>query len=84
MLNDLFVNEDQAPEYAALRGEEFSKLHAALQTLPQLQQRILKLRFINGLRSAEIASLVGKSDTAVRSILSRTLNQLRTSYGERG
>jgi RNA polymerase sigma-70 factor (ECF subfamily) len=84
MLNDLFANEDQAPEYAALRGEEFSRLHAALQTLPQLQQRILKLRFVNGLRSAEIASLVGKSDTAVRSILSRTLNQLRTSYGERG
>jgi RNA polymerase sigma factor (sigma-70 family) len=84
MLNDLFAHDEQMPEYAALRGEEFSRLHAALQTLPQLQQRILKLRFVNGLRSTEIASLVGKSDTAVRSLLSRTLNQLRTFYGERG
>ena len=84
MHNDLFANEDQTPEYAALRGEEFSRLHAALQTLPQLQQRILKLRFVNGLRSPEIAALVGKSETAVRSLLSHTLNQLRTFYGERG
>ena len=45
---------------------------------------ILKLRFVNGLRSPEIASLVGKSETAVRSLLSRTLNQLRMFYGEEG
>lgn len=82
VMNDLFADADQAPEYALLRWEEYTELHSALQTLPLLQQRILKLRFVNGLRSSEIATLVGKSDTAVRAILSRTMNQLRQLYRE--
>ena len=80
---DLFSDPEQAPEDSFLRWEEYAELHRTLQSLPQLQQRILRLRFVNGLRSSEIASLVGKSDTAVRALLSRTLNQLRHLYRER-
>lgn len=83
VLNDLFADAEQAPEHTLLRWEEYTQLHSTFQTLPLLQQRILKLRFVNGLRSSEIATLVGKSESAVRTILSRTLNQLRQLYRER-
>ena len=82
VLDDLFADSTEAPEHELLRWEEYAELHSALQSLPLLQQRVLKLRFVNGLRSSEIASLVGKSDIAVRAMLSRTLNQLRQLYRE--
>ncbi len=81
--DDLFrEKEEQAPEYEIVRMEEYAHLHATLQTLSPLQQKILQLRFVNELRSPQIAELVGKSETAVRSIISRTLNQLRKLYRE--
>jgi RNA polymerase sigma factor (sigma-70 family) len=82
MPNDLFADVEHEPEHALLHWEEYAQLHSKLQTLPPLQQLILKLRFVNGLRSPEIALLIGKSETAVRAMLSRTMNQLRTLYRE--
>lgn len=82
VMDDLFADAEQAPEHTLLRWEEYAQLHAVLQTLPQLQQQILKLRFVNGLRSPQIAALVGKSETAVRTTIARTLNQLRKLYRE--
>ena len=81
--DDLFSEEEgHTPENAILRLEEYARLHSAIRTLSPLQQKILQLRFVNELRSPQIASLVGKSETAVRSIISRTLNQLRQLYRE--
>ncbi len=82
MESDLFADAEQAPEQVFLRLEEYAQLHALLQSLPLLQQRILRLRFVNEMRSPQIAVLVGKSEAAVRAIISRTLNQLRTLYRE--
>jgi RNA polymerase sigma-70 factor (ECF subfamily) len=82
MLKDLFADVGHEPEHALLRWEEYTQLHSTLQKLPLQQQAILKLRFVNGLRSPEIASLIGKSEAAVRAMLSRTMNQLRTLYRE--
>jgi RNA polymerase sigma factor (sigma-70 family) len=81
---DLFADAGQAPEQTLLRWEEYAQLHEALQTLPLLQQTVVKLRFVYGLRSSDIATRVGKSETAVRAILSRTLNHLRKLYREEG
>lgn len=80
--DNLFADEEQAPEQTFLRLEEYAQLHTLLQTLPPLQQRILRLRFVDELHSPQIAALVGKSEAAVRAIISRTLNQLRTLYRE--
>jgi RNA polymerase sigma factor (sigma-70 family) len=84
VLNNLFADAGQAPEQVLLRWEEYTHLHATLQTLPHLQQMVLKLRFVNGLRSSEIAKRIGKSETAVRALISRTLNHLRQLYREEG
>jgi len=71
---------EASPEQAILREEEYSQLREQLKGLPQLQQEVLRLRFAENRRCAEIAALVGKSEVAVRIILSRALNQLRKLY----
>ncbi len=56
------------------------RLQASIQKLPALQQEIVRLRFVLGLRSAEIATVLQKSEGAVRVMLSRSLKLLRTIY----
>ncbi len=75
-----FEDEALAPEQVSLRGEEHDRLHASVQCLSELQQLVLRLRFVNGLHCGEIAKLVGKREGAVRMLLTRTLNLLRTIY----
>jgi RNA polymerase sigma factor (sigma-70 family) len=76
------VIEDEAlpPEQAALYQEERRQVRAMVQRLPTLQQQVLRLRFGDGLRCAQIAVLLGKREDAVRQVLSRTINRLRTIY----
>lgn len=72
--------EHQAPEQVVLRHEDHARLHARLATLPASQQEVLQLRFAEGLRSHEIGQQLNKSDSAVRMLLSRAMNFLRTIY----
>ncbi len=76
----MYDDEQQAPEQLALRSEEHATLHAHLAQLPALQQEVLRLRFAFDLRSAEIARMLNKSEGAIRMLLSRTMNLLRTLY----
>lgn len=68
------------PEQVVLRQEDQDHLLGAIRQLPPLQQEVLRLRFVAGLRTAEMASLLGKREVAVRKLLSRTLNLLRSRY----
>ncbi|GCE28732.1 hypothetical protein KDA_42160 [Dictyobacter alpinus] len=81
---DLFDAEEDMPEFAVLRNEAHALVRARLQTLSEVQQEIVRLRFAHGLRSPEIATLVNKSEAAVRVMLSRALNTLRGIYSKDG
>ena len=50
---------------------------AALETLPADQQEALRLRYLRGLPSKEIALRLGKSDGAIRVMLSRGIARLQ-------
>ena len=76
----LFEDEMFSPEYSALRQEDYTDLHAHLQSLPPLQQQILRMRFGQDLSCSEIAARLGKQENVVRVTLSRTLNLLRKIY----
>jgi RNA polymerase sigma-70 factor (ECF subfamily) len=76
----MYFDEELAPEQVTLRQEEYAHLRESIQDLSPLQQRVLHLRFVNELRCADIATILGKSEAAVRMHLSRTLNLLRTIY----
>lgn len=75
-------DENLLPEQLALRHEAQRVLHQEIAALSRLQQEVLRLRFAHGLPTKEIALMLQKTDTAIRILLSRTLNQLRRSYGQ--
>ena len=70
----------QDPEWIALRAEERSELLALVAQLPIEQRDVLSLRFGGGLRSAQIAELIGKTDEATRALLSRAVRRLRKEW----
>jgi RNA polymerase sigma factor (sigma-70 family) len=79
----LFADEMSSPEYSALRQEDYMELYAHLQSLPPLQQQILRMRFGQDFSCREIATTLGKQENVVRVTLSRSLNLLRKSYRRR-
>lgn len=72
--------EQVMPEPSVLAHERQAHLRQTVGALPALQQKILHLRFVHGLPHGEIATLLAKSEGAVRMILSRTLKQLRSFH----
>ena len=79
----LFEDEMFSPEYAALRQEDYMDLYTHLQSLPPLQQQILRMRFGQDVSCREIATTLGKQENVVRVTLSRSLNRLRKIYRRR-
>jgi RNA polymerase sigma factor (sigma-70 family) len=80
VLEDRYEPDYATPEAIFLQQEEYTRLRASIQRLPLLQQEIVRLRFALGLRSAEIATIMQKSEGAVRVMLARTLKLLRKIY----
>jgi RNA polymerase sigma-70 factor (ECF subfamily) len=64
----------------AVQQENHNELWKHISTLPENQQEVLRLRFMYGLTSKEIAQRLKKSDAAIRGLLSRAINVLRTMY----
>lgn len=77
---DVYEQDTETPETLLLRQEEYTRLQASIQRLPAPQQEIVRLRFAHGLRGAEIATILQKSEGAVRTTLSRALKLLRKIY----
>lgn len=69
-----------APEWAALRQEELAQLRTHFASLSSVQQELLRLRFADELSCGQIAVCMHKSEGAIRTMLSRTLNFLRGIY----
>ena len=69
--------DDDNPEHFVIQRELYAQLYLAVSSLPLLQQQVLRLRYGDGLRFAEIAVLLNKREEAVRKLYSRTLAQLR-------
>jgi RNA polymerase sigma-70 factor (ECF subfamily) len=70
-----------SPTQAAARNERGAQLQAALAELPDDTREVLRLRYFEGLPTKEIAQRVGKTDVAVRVLLTRTLHKLQDLLG---
>ena len=57
-----------------------ARMLAIIETLPSLQQTILRLRHIEGMEMKDIAALNGSSEAAIRKALSRARQAVRTQY----
>ena len=70
----VFQEEDEA-----LR-ERIERMMKVIESLPDLQQTILRLRHMEGMEFKEIAELTGSTEAAVRKALSRARQAVRDKY----
>lgn len=76
-----------ASEHAThLLDSEFTHqaLRRALAQLTEDQQQVVVLKFVDGLSNHEVASLLGKSEGAIKSLQHRALASLGRVLGEQG
>ena len=72
-----------SPSQQAAASEELGRVESAFERLSAEQQDVILMAKMMGLSRAEIATELGKSEVAVRSILSRALAQLTDLLGAR-
>ncbi len=80
-LSDSLANGKPAPEEQVQQWGEVQALSDALQQLPDEHQTILILRFVEGKSHKEVADLLGKSVTAVKTAQYRALTRLAGLLG---
>ncbi|MCA9211725.1 MAG: sigma-70 family RNA polymerase sigma factor [Planctomycetales bacterium] len=81
-LANLLIASMTTPSQAFSRDQKQLAMLAALETLPEEQREALRLRYLVGLPSKEIAERLGKSDGAVRVMLSRGISRLQSLLAE--
>ncbi len=81
-LGNLLAASITTPSQAFSRNQQQLQMLAALDTLPEEQREALRLRYLIGLSSKEIAKKIGKTDGATRVMLSRGLSRLQEILGQ--
>ena len=76
-LENLLIASMTSPSQAFSRDQKQLQMLAALETLPEEQREALRLRYLVGLPSKDIAARLGKTDGAVRVMLTRGLARLQ-------
>jgi RNA polymerase sigma-70 factor (ECF subfamily) len=76
-LIDLIVASITTPSQAFSRGQREFRLLEALDSLGEEAKQAIQMRYVQGLPSKEIAEQLGKSDGAIRVLLTRTLRKLQ-------
>ena len=74
---DLLVVSMTTPSQAFSRKGREARLQQALAKLPTEQQEALRLRYVEDLPSKDIAERLGKTDGAVRVMLTRAIQKLQ-------
>jgi RNA polymerase sigma-70 factor (ECF subfamily) len=80
-LINLLVASITTPSQAFSRDQKEFQLQEVLATLPDESREALRLRYVDGLPTKEIAERLGKTDGAVRVLLTRSLNKLQALMG---
>ena len=83
-LIDMVVASITSPSKAFSRDQREIRLQSAMEDLSDECRLALKLRYVDGLPSKQIAEQLGKSDGAIRVMLTRSLKQLGQILGPDG
>lgn len=73
----LLIASMTSPSAAFSRGQKEMNLQLAIASLPEPQRELLRLRYVEGLPTKDVAERLGKTDGAVRVLLTRTLSRLQ-------
>jgi RNA polymerase sigma-70 factor (ECF subfamily) len=71
-----------SPSQKAVRQEDLLRLSEALDKLPEAQREAIVLHHLQGLKLAEAAAQMGRSEAAVAGLLYRGLTTLHNLLGE--
>ncbi len=74
---DMLVASMTTASQAFSRNEREIRFMAALDSLPEEHRQALRLRYLEGLPSKEVAQRLNKTDGAVRVMLTRSLQKLQ-------
>jgi len=74
---ELLVSSMTTPSRAFSRNQKELKVLVALESLPAEARDALRMRYVDGLPSKEIAQKLGKTDGATRVLLTRALGRLQ-------
>lgn len=72
-----FLSDGETPADSAEQGDLREQVLVLIRQLPQAQQEVLVLRFVEELSNKEIGAIIGKKEGAVRQLLFRAMNGLR-------
>jgi RNA polymerase sigma-70 factor (ECF subfamily) len=81
-LINMLVASMTTPSKAFSRNAREMRLQEALAKLPDEQREALRLRYVESLPSKDIAEKLGKSDAAVRVMLTRSIKKLQELLGD--
>lgn len=81
-LINMLVASMTTPSKAFSRNAREARLQDAIAALPEEQQTALRLRYVENMPSKQIAERLGKSDAAVRVMLTRSLKKLQELLGD--
>ena len=62
------------------QDERIERMMGIIESLPSLQQTILRLRHMEGMEMKDIAEIIGSSEVALRKALSRARQAVRQQY----
>lgn len=79
---DLLIKSMTSPSGAFSRDQRAFRMQMAISELPEEGREAIRLRYVEGLPSREIAEALGKSDAAIRVLLSRTVKKLYEQLGD--
>ena len=77
----LLAQSMTSPTQAVVRSERERRLAEAVASFPKEHQEALRLRYVEGLPSKDVAARLGKSDVATRVLLTRLIHQLQELLG---
>lgn len=71
-----------SPSHGERRNERFERLKKSVEQLPPDYRTVVRLARIEGLTISEVAERMGRSSTAVKSLLFKAMKKLQTSFGD--
>ncbi|HCO66214.1 MAG TPA: RNA polymerase subunit sigma-70 [Dysgonomonas sp.] len=80
LLEISFIDTGLSPDKRLEQKDEVESVMKIIETLPDMQQMILKMKHVEGLETEEIAELTGCSHEAIRVNLSRARKKIKDLF----
>ncbi len=77
-MEQLLAASMTSPSAAMSQDNRIGRMQSAIAQLSEEQQTAIRLRYVNGYPTKQIAEELGKSDVAVRVLLSRSMRELES------